>query len=111
MTANTPNRSKVVHCSLNLTQASRLLGMTKFKLAPKFGLCQWDGKISTQRASVSASLLGMTQGCRGKRRPKLCDPSSEDGRLASGKLRAPESDERWKSRLIHRLYFLFIRRS
>ena len=29
MTANTPNRSKVVHCSLNLTQASRLLGMTK----------------------------------------------------------------------------------
>ena len=33
MTANTPNRSKVVHCSLNLTQASRLLGMTKWGFA------------------------------------------------------------------------------
>ena len=43
MTANTPNRSKVVHCSLNLTQASRLLGITKGGLRFHAMLSLMDG--------------------------------------------------------------------
>jgi hypothetical protein len=54
--------------------------MTKFKLAPKFGFSQWDGKISNTRLSPS-----LVNGCRGKRCPPLCHPDPDFLRVAQSK--------------------------